>query len=483
MAKGNAMFCPNCGAQNEDGAAFCTNCGTKFENDEPTVVIESSSSEATKFPATNENVAAQEPNGPEIEFCNYCGAPNEKGSRFCDQCGSPLNVTGGAANPAEMPTSEIPTTAANSAQSDTRNRKKRKHHPAVIAGVTAAIVLACGGVAFAGLKTNWFGLAPTQQEQKNDEASGDSDQDKPKVTVTTSDDGGSPDKGTSSEAKSSDGASATSTSDDDVKASLDAYSWEELKAISRQIAESGSEANAIKIAAKYNLCDSNGSLLNQGSKTITLTNGSSRSVRLVGIYHDTDSNGQKIGLTFLFNESLGLCKWNYSDNNAGGWSNSVIRKSVSTEIYDLLPSDLKNQITPAQKSTNNRGGTDSGTMGAEAVSTTTDTLWIPSFIEVVGTQDGNEGWNAAHGTAQYSWCNNVTKAEGAQYELFEQAGVQTYSPNSILERAYNGSSCDWWVRTANPHMTYDCLKVSANGSVSGDDTPTNSHGIVPGFCI
>ena len=29
------MFCPNCGAQVEDGTAFCSNCGAKIEAAQP----------------------------------------------------------------------------------------------------------------------------------------------------------------------------------------------------------------------------------------------------------------------------------------------------------------------------------------------------------------------------------------------------------------------------------------------------------------
>ncbi len=417
------MFCDSCGAQNEDDADFCTNCGHKLAKYFSPVEVQ--------------------PEAPKV-YCTSCGAPNEPSSLFCEQCGAPLDTTENGAP-----------------------RKRRGLHPATIAGIAVAVALVCGGVAMAGMKTNWFGLVPAQQEQPNV-----SPNDESKVTVTVSDD------------KRTESIEPEKTNErDDVKSSVDEYSWAELKEISGKIAAAGSKSDAVAIAAKYNLCDASGDLTQMGSKTITLVNGKKCSARIVGIYHDVDVNGNKIGLTLLFDQAPGLCPWNYSDDNGGGWEGSIIRKSISTEFYDLMPSELTDQIVSAKKYTNNRGGTDYGTMGAEVVTATKDALWIPSFVEISGTRDSNEAWNAAHGTAQYTWCNAVTEAEGTQYELFAQCNVSTYGTNGVLERAYNGSSCDWWIRSANPHLTYDCLKVSANGAVSGDDTPTNNHGVVIGFCI
>ena len=446
------VYCTSCGAPNEPGGVFCERCGTRLDGsdlsaetndssgiDTGSAIAIERSAETGQWPGTNSR----------SHFCLKCGAHYEPGSMFCEQCGAPFDTTENGAP-----------------------KKQRSLHPAAIAGIAAAIVLACGGVAIAGMKTNWFGLAPAQQEQSSASPNGERKPDGSKVTVIVSDD------------KHTEPIEPEETKErDDVKSSVDEYSWAELKEISGKITAAGSKSDAVAIAAKYNLCNASGDLTQMGSKTITLVNGKKCSARIVGIYHDVDAGGNKIGLTFLFDQALGLCPWNYTDDNKGGWEGSIIRKSISTEFYDLMPSDLTGQITPAKKYTNNRGGTNSGTMGAEVVTATKDALWIPSFVEISGIKDGNEAWNAAHGTAQYTWCNAVTEAEGTQYEIFAQCNVSTYGTNGVLERAYNGSSCDRWVRSANPHLTYDCLKVSANGAVSGDDVPTNNHGVVIGFCI
>lgn len=330
---------------------------------------------------------------------------------FCEQCGEPLDTT------------------------EIHNRtlkKKRTPHPAAKTGI--AIVLTCGGVAFAGIKTNWFGFVKLAQQEQPADNDSDSVQ---------SEEGGATATATADDATKEQDKDQLAQEKDDVKLSVDEYSWAELKEISGKIAAAGSKSDAIAIAAKYNLCDLSGDLTQMGSKTITLANGKKCGARIVGIYHDVDANGNKTGLTFLFDQALGLCPWNYNDNNGGGWEGSIIRKSISTEFYNLLPSELTDQITPAKKYTNNHGGISSGTMGAEAVTATKDALWIPSFVEVSGTKDGNEAWNSAHGTAEYMWCNAVTEAEGVQYELFEQCNVSTYNTNGVLERAYNGTSCDW----------------------------------------
>ena len=48
------MFCPNCGAQVEDGTAFCSNCGAKIEAAQPQNVVQPESQALTDQEAREE---------------------------------------------------------------------------------------------------------------------------------------------------------------------------------------------------------------------------------------------------------------------------------------------------------------------------------------------------------------------------------------------------------------------------------------------
>jgi|YNPBryulayer2012_1023412.scaffolds.fasta_scaffold01166_7 hypothetical protein len=57
------MICPNCGAEQPDGARFCNQCGTRLSEQVVTAV------QLT---------------------CPRCGYVNPEGSKFCGECGAPL---------------------------------------------------------------------------------------------------------------------------------------------------------------------------------------------------------------------------------------------------------------------------------------------------------------------------------------------------------------------------------------------------------
>lgn len=266
-----------------------------------------------------------------------------------------------------------------------------------------------------------------------------------------------------------------------VRDALNDYSWTELKQISEKIASTPDSATAI--AARYNLCGANGELMDRGSKDVILVNGTQLHARIIGFNHDDKVDGGKAGITFLFDEAVGVSEWNQTGYNAGGWQSSTIRSWLSNNFFTVLPDDLKGVIASVDKQTNNKGGVDSGTLGTNVVTQTPDKLWLPSIVEVTGTASGNESWSAARGTGEFAWCNDIVFAEGSQYALFAQAGVSTYDANSVLVRAYEGQPREWWFRTSNPHILNDTLNVAADGNASADASPIHKYGVVPGFCL
>ena len=460
------MYCRRCGAQNDDGKRFCTSCGAPLAG-------EAAPAQAPNASRTNNYVdgavaghAGGEGPGvsPDAIACPACGAPNKPTRAFCTACGQPL-----APGP------------------DPEPRPPRRHVGALVAVAIALLLCLCGGVLYAGNGIGWWSLdLPFSKPAQDDEEPAKDDDAKGGETgqqEVPSDDADGPDATDSQEEDDDTEQPSSPIAGIPVRASLNDYTWAELKEISGAIADSGSKDAGIALAAQYNLCDETGSLVGMGRKEVTLTDGMTCHVSIVGIRQDATPEGAAAGLTFLFDEAVSFYTWNSSDFNSNGWESSNLRTYVLNDLAALLPSDLLDQTLPVVKLSNNFGGSQSGTLPTSIVTETVDRLWVPSYVELAGSSEANELWGPSYGTAEYAWCNPIVAAEGTQYDLFSQLGIAAYRPNQSLVRRFDGSSTSWWLRSANPHLVNDSLCVDSDGDPSIDATPRNRLGVVPGFCI
>lgn len=456
------MYCRSCGAPNEDGAKFCTSCGVALVGEIAPVQTPGTGGNESYV----DDVVAKQAGGeetcvaPDAIVCEACGAPNESTSAFCTTCGRPL-----APKPKPSPEPRPP-----------------KRHVGTLAAIAFALLLCVGGVVlYAGSAAGWWSLdLPFSESAQDDDAGGGEGTERQEASSGTAIESGTMDS-------QEDGDDAdqppSPIADVPVRASLNDYTWAELKEISGAIADSGNKNAGIALAAQYNLCDETGSLVGMGRKEVTLTDGTTCHVSIVGIRQDATPDGAAAGLTFLFDEAVSFYTWNSSDFNSNGWESSNLRTYVLNDLAALLPSDLLDQTQPVVKLSNNFGGSQSGTLPTSVVTETIDRLWVPSYVELAGNSEASELWGASYGTAEYVWCNPIVASEGTQYDLFSQLGITAYQPNQSLVRRFDGSSTSWWLRSANPHLVNDALCVGPDGDPSDDATPMNRFGVVPGFCI
>lgn len=98
------MKCPDCGAENLEGAAYCEDCGSKL----PVAVTASAPpiEAATPQPVAVQAPPVSLPGG--MIKCGSCGAENPATESYCEDCGASL---GAAAQPAVSPDAAVQSNA------------------------------------------------------------------------------------------------------------------------------------------------------------------------------------------------------------------------------------------------------------------------------------------------------------------------------------------------------------------------------------
>lgn len=188
------------------------------------------------------------------------------------------------------------------------------------------------------------------------------------------------------------------------------------------------------------------------AKTVHLTDGSTIEVRIIGFNHDRDESGKLIPISF---ETVQTLNEDYAMNsewtNKGGWASSKLRKQLNSEIFNLLPDDLRKVIKPAVKQTGT-GGT-SPKMGE-----TTDLLFLLSEQEIFGRQIYSIG------------------DEGRWYEWYKRENTP------YGKRKQNGEK-DWrWERSPYRDTTSAFCYVYSYGNANYD-IAVSSIGVSFGFCV
>ena len=147
--------------------------------------------------------------------------------------------------------------------------------------------------------------------------------------------------------------------------------------------------------------------------------------------------------------------------NVGGWPASKMYTFVNTDIYNALPSDLRNAIIDTTVVSGH------GPDDAENF-TSTDKLYLLAPGEILSDWKTNS-------EASYDTAKDLTRT----LDYYTAQGVTTSNRSGAIKK--NGTSdAIWWLRAANSRYTYIFLGVNSNGNYhSGDANDTN--GVAPAF--
>ena len=416
------IYCMNCGTELDEGARFCGVCGS------PTLL----------------GAGLADAQGRAQVACPNCGALNDSNDRFCTECGAALDEA-----------SLVPVGPLSSAYA--------RHDREV--GVTSAtrtrtvfMGAAVGGFVALALVVGLFAsgiLGHKDTEAPVDEGS----------QVLVEDPAAEPEE----EAEVT-GAGI------EVRASLADYSWSELSIIGKEMSRQLSREDALAIAREYNLVDQSGHMA-ASTKDLTIDGLGTFRMRVVDVYHDDLANGEgKAGLTLISSNAPVTHHMNEADDISGGWEGCEMRSWLNGEVLGMLDEEVRTAIVPVDKRTDNVGnGTDPA-----AVTSTIDSLWLPSMVELMGTID----WTWPSDPANSSGYNAITNAEGSQYALYSEMNVVGLEGNSDLV-ARDGSDAPtvWWERTCSPSGVMYFRGVSDIGDPTDLWTAHQEHGVCLGFCL
>ena len=189
-----------------------------------------------------------------------------------------------------------------------------------------------------------------------------------------------------------------------------------------------------------------------GTHTIRVSNTTSPS--------ECDTSGfsqTACGFVLEFADIITTHKMNDTQTNKGGWPATSMRTFLNNDIYNTLPTDLKNGIINTTV-TSSYGSSDSANF------TSTDKLYLLEAKEVF--------INYTRGTAK-----DFTRT----LEYYRDLGVTTNTVSEAIKK--NGSSTSsWWLRTVlNDNIIF--LSVYGSGDIYPDETANSAIGVSPAFRI
>ncbi len=242
-----------------------------------------------------------------------------------------------------------------------------------------------------------------------------------------------------------------------IQDNVDSYSWKDLKTIADEIAAAKDDDSATGIAKKYHLVAEDGRLGDACYKTVKLSTGTEVKAYIVGFNHDDRADGKgKAGITFMVCGAPVLTESvNEDGSNTGGWKDSDIRKTLNKKVLASMPKDLKKSIVKVAKLTNNVGVT----TDPASVTSTDDSLWLPSLEELFGNDGIEKSLGSSHSDEL-----GVYEAEGSKYQIWYKVASKAWT-----------RSCD--VTQSGRFSIFTGIEYA------GTSTSSNVYDIYPGFCL
>ena len=167
------------------------------------------------------------------------------------------------------------------------------------------------------------------------------------------------------------------------------------------------------------------------------------------------------GFVLEFADIIRTRTMNDTNTNVGGWPATSMRTFVNNDIYNALPSEIKNAIIDTTVVSGH------GSTSGETNFTSTDKLYLLSTAEVWAQGSSN--------TIEYDTARDVTR----QLDYYKNLGTSTSNYSGAIKK--NGTSAtDWWLRVASSNSTNSFFSVYGNGDWY-TNYAANTYGVAPAF--
>ena len=161
------------------------------------------------------------------------------------------------------------------------------------------------------------------------------------------------------------------------------------------------------------------------------------------------------GFVLEFADIITKHNMNDTETNIGGWPATSMRTFVNNDIYNAIPSEIKNAIIDTTV-VSGHGPNDTANF------TSTDKLYLLAPKEIY---------------TDYTETTDTAKDLTRTLDYYTSIGVTTNNFSGAIKK--NGTSA-WWLRAANSRYTYHFLRVNYDGG--GSVTNANSsNGVAPTF--
>lgn len=177
-------------------------------------------------------------------------------------------------------------------------------------------------------------------------------------------------------------------------------------------------------------------------------------MEIAAIDKDISPSGDIVPITWISKTVLQDCPFNSKIGRSRTWANSNLRNFLRTKIYQSIDPVVRNRIVEVTKTTNNGSTTSSNT----------ETIWIPSFREMVGYTTTNY--------CEPSGIDYVTTYGSNTLRKKKRSSVLTYASPYYLRTTTGATTSEG---------TLNAVYIDSNGS-NYNTASTYNYGVVIGFC-
>ena len=206
--------------------------------------------------------------------------------------------------------------------------------------------------------------------------------------------------------------------------------------------------------SKYNVGD---------TKSVNLGTYGTHTLRIANTSTPSECNTQGFsqtacGFVLEFADIIRTRTMNDTNTNVGGWPASSMYTFVNNDIYNAIPSELRNAIIDTTVVSGH------GSRSGETNFTSTDKLYLLTLKEIY-----------TNSSSSYDAAKDLTRT----LDYYTSIGVTTSSYSGAIKK--NGINASyWWLRAAYSYATNSFLYVDPKGDWQGNYA-NYSRGVAPAF--